>query len=338
MPVSNLKNSPLIAAIARFSRDTSASFREHMEHISVHNEWSRLEAVILGISPELYFPAMPPIELEPVNPWWQRALCMIVKGRRVPAWITRKYAAELETLRNVLLEHGVTVHRPVPITPLAEEPLGLGQMFVRDPMMAVGNTLIVGQLQIEMRRKERRGLDPLLSALAGDNARVVSVSSGDIFLEGGDVIVDLPYVYVGVGKYASTIKGVEWLQSQLGTAVKVVPVTLAVAGILHLDCCMTLIGPRLGIIRRESLINPLPPPLDTYEFIEVDARTRQELGTNVLVLDAKTIIVQSRHVQLQQGLRERGFRVIPLDFSWHARLGGAFRCATAPIRRSKGAG
>lgn len=313
-----------------------------MEQISVHNEWSRLEEVVLGIAPDLYFPAIHPIELESVNPWWRRVssamLCAVAKGRRVPAWITRKYVVELEVLRKVLITHGVTVHRPTPVTPLAEEPLGLGQMFVRDPIMAVGNILVVGQLQIEMRRKERRGLASLLSALSDNSTRVISVSSDDIFLEGGDVIVDLPYVYVGVGNYGSNIKGVEWLQSQLGTTAKVIPVPLAVSGVLHLDCCMTLIGPRLGIIQRESLINPLPPPLNTYEFIEVDARTRQELGTNVLVLDAKTIIIQSRHVQLQQSLRERGFRVIPLDFGWHARLGGAFRCATAPIRRNKDAG
>ncbi len=204
--------------------------------------------------------------------------------------------------------------------------------------MVVGNTLIVGQLQIEMRRKERRGFDSLLDELTCNSAHVVSISSNDIFLEGGDVIIDLPYVYVGVSKYGSNIKGVEWLQSQLGTDVKVVPVPLIASGILHLDCCMTLIGSRLGIIHRESLVNPLPPPLDTYEFIEVDACTRQELGTNVLILDPKTIIVQSRHVQLQQDLQERGFRTIPLDFSWHTRLDGAFRCATAPIRRSMGAG
>ena len=312
-----------------------------MTQISVHNEWSRLEEVVLGIAPELYFPAMHPIELESVNPWWRRTsaamLYTIAKGHRVPAWIARKYVAELEALRKVLIEHGVSVHRPVPITPLAKEPPGLGQMFARDPIMAVGNTLIVGQLQIEMRHKERRGFDSLLGELACNSTRVVSIPSNDISLEGGDVVIDLPYVYVGVGKYGSNIKGVEWLQSQLGTAVTVVSVPLAVSGILHLDCCMTLIGPRLGIIHRGSLVNPLPPPLDTYEFIEVDSRIRQELGTNVLVLDPKTIVVQSRHVQLQQDLRERGFRVIPLDFNWHTRLDGAFRCATAPIRRSRGA-
>jgi N-dimethylarginine dimethylaminohydrolase len=313
-----------------------------MTQLSVHNEWSRLEAVVLGIAPELYVPAMHPIELEPVHPWWRRAstamLSTLAKGRRVPAWIVRKYVAELEALRQVLLDHGVTVHRPVPIMPLAGEPLGLAQMFACDPIMAVGNTLIVGQLQIEMRRKEHRGFDALRRELTANGDHVVSISADNLFLEGGDVIVDLPYLYVGVGKYGSNVKGVEWLQRQLGAAVTVVPVPLAVPGILHLDCCLTLIGPRLGILHRESLANPLPLPLDTYDFIEVDARTRDELGTNVLVVDANTIIVQSRHVSLQQSLRERGFRVIPLDFSWHARLGGAFRCATAPIRRSKDAG
>lgn len=320
----------------------SVGVQENMTQISVHNEWSRLEEVVLGIAPELYFPAIHPIELESMNPWWQRAsavmLHTIAKGCRVPVWITQKYVAELEALRKVLLEHGVTVQRPVPVALLAEEPLGLGQMFARDPIMTIGDTLISGQLQIEMRRKERRGLSLLLGELADKGSRVISLTSDNIFLEGGDVIVDLPYVYVGVGKYGSNLKGVEWLQSQFGTAVTVVPIPLTVSGILHLDCCMTLIGSRLGIIHRESLVNPLPPPLNAYEFIEVDARTRQELGTNVLVLDPKTIVVQSRHVQLQQNLRERGFRVIPLDFSWHARLGGAFRCATAPIRRNTGAG
>jgi len=69
-----------------------------------------------------------------------------------------------------------------------------------------------------------------------------------------------------------------------------------------------------------------------------DAGSRQKLGTNVLILDPKTIILQSRHVQLQQDLQERGFRIIPLDFSWHTRLDGAFRCATTPYSSKHGRG
>ncbi len=158
-----------------------------MAQISVHNEWAHLEETVLGIASELYFPARHPLESEAsMNPWWQRALGAvlypIVKGRRVPAWITRKYVVELEALRKVLIEHGVTVYRPTPVTPLAEEPPGLWQTFARDPIMAVGNTLVVGQLQIEMRRKELRGFHSLLGKLA---SCVVSIPSDNIFLEGG---------------------------------------------------------------------------------------------------------------------------------------------------------
>lgn len=51
----------------------------------------------------------------------------------------------------------------------------------RDPIVAVGNTLVVGQLQIEMRRKEGRGFDPLLYELVLSGARVASISSDPLF-------------------------------------------------------------------------------------------------------------------------------------------------------------
>jgi N-dimethylarginine dimethylaminohydrolase len=233
-----------------------------------------------------------------------------------------------------LLDHDVVVHHPIPIEPLPGEPAGLGQMFPRDPIMAIGNIMIDGNMRMDLRHKERRGLDVLLEKLAHGGAQITPVPSKEMYLEGGDVIIDLPYVYVGVGKYASNLDGATWLQTQLGKAAKVVPVPLEITGIQHLDCCMTLIGPRSGIIHLDALSQPLPPPLNSYEFITVDAQTRQELGTNVLVLDPETIIVQARHTRLRRQLEKKHFNVIPLKFGWHALIGGAFRCATAPIRRS----
>jgi|CXWL01.1.fsa_nt_gi hypothetical protein len=52
--------------------------------------------------------------------------------------MTRRYGVELDALRRTLSEHGVTVYRPDPIMPFVEEPPGLGQMFARDRIMAVG--------------------------------------------------------------------------------------------------------------------------------------------------------------------------------------------------------
>jgi N-dimethylarginine dimethylaminohydrolase len=102
---------------------------------------------------------------------------------------------------------------------------------------------------------------------------------------------------------------------------------------MHLDCCLTIIGPKLAVINKESLKQPLPYPLNEYQFIEVNSKVRKELGTNVLVIDSKTIIVQARHSELQNKLKEKGFKVIRIDFTNHANTHGAFRCATCPIIR-----
>lgn len=309
-----------------------------MSSIHIANEYGRLKEVVLGVAPALYFPDTHDIELEVEHPWWKKALTTavypIVKGKAVPRFLVRKYQKELEDLEQALTRHGVRVRRPDEVKIRPNEPLGLGQMYARDSVLCVGQTMISGNLQIKMRQKELRGFSPILRSYRQRGARVSEIpASSEIYLEGGDVLVDLPYVYVGIGKYASNELGAQWLQQQLGPDIKVIPVRLNNDGILHLDCCMTLIGEKLGIIHRESLQTPLPYPLHTYEFIEVDKKTRSELGTNILMLGPKHIIVQKRHASLQHRLIERGFTVVPLDFTWHARLDGAFRCATCPINR-----
>lgn len=310
----------------------------NVHNVHIVNEYGRLKEVVLGVAPALYFPGTHDIEGEDESPWWKKAVTRLIyplfKGKAVPRFLVRKYQRELEGLREVLTSHGVHVLHPEEVKIREDEPQGLGQMYARDSVLCVNQMMVAAHLQIEMRQKELRGFSPIIDQLQKSGARVETIPpSSDIYLEGGDVMVDLPYVYVGIGKYASNEKGAQWLQQQLGPDVQVVPVRLSNDGILHLDCCMTLIGAKQGIIHRESLQHPLPYPLNTYDFIEVDKKTRSEMGTNILMLGPRQIIVQKRHTSLQQLLREREFEVIPLDFTWHARLDGAFRCATCPIKR-----
>lgn len=309
-----------------------------MNPIRVENEYGQLKTVILGVAPSLYFPGTHDIESEDESAWWKKGITRLIyplfSGRAVPRFLVRKYQRELEGLRDALTSRGVQVLRLDEVRVQLEEPPGLGQMYARDSVLCVNETMIAANLQIDMRNKEMRGYRSILNKISAAGAKIETISpSSDIYLEGGDVIVDLPYVYVGIGKYASNMKGAQWLQQRLGSEIMVVPIRLANDGILHLDCCMTLIGEKQGIIHRESLQSPLPYPLNTYDFIEVDQKTRVEMGTNILMVGPKQIIVQKRHISLQQQLKERDFAVIPLDFTWHARLDGAFRCATCPIYR-----
>lgn len=310
-----------------------------MNRVSVYDEWGTLEEVVLGTASSLYFPGPHPIESEGRHALGDRILKRVVHGlaagRRVPGFLRERYVRELAGLEEVLDRHSVRMHRPEDVFPTRNEPPGLGQMFARDPIMVVGSTYIEGQLQIEMRQKENRGLQRLAARLEDEGAVIAKLADEKVYLEGGDVIVDWPYVYVGIGKYASNIAGAQWLQARLGTDAEVVPVFLREASILHLDCCMTLIGPRRGLIHRPALQDPLPGPLMDYEFIDIDAATRHQMGGNILMLSPETIVTQKRHVALARQLAARGLNVVPIEFTAHAALEGAFRCATAPLCRRR---
>jgi len=111
------------------------------------------------------------------------------------------------------------------IVPQQNEEPGLSQVFARDPIIAIGHKVICGQQKLRTLRKEIRGFKSILQNLEKNGVEVLRVPTEqeDTFLEGGDVLVDAPYVYVGVGKLASNRKGADWLQGALGSEFKVIP-------------------------------------------------------------------------------------------------------------------
>ncbi|ALS02502.1 arginine deiminase [Enterococcus silesiacus] len=307
-------------------------------NINVYNEYDPLKTVIIGDAQNLFFPDSHDIEKEKNMPTWKKFMTNIVyrllRGKRVPRFIVQKFRNELAEFEKLLLENDITVLKVAPITLGQSEPFGLGQMYARDSVMCVGDLLIEGHLQIEMRKKERLGYKKLIEEIKKKN-NVATISQSDpVFLEGGDVLVDYPNVFVGIGKYASNIAGIAWLKEQLNSDWHIIPVFLNDDAILHLDCCMTIIAPKTAIIHRDSL-KQLPEELQDYTFIPINAKTRQEMGGNVLVIGEKKVIVQKRHQALQKELLNRGFTVLPLSFTWHTLLDGAFRCASCPLERRK---
>ena len=187
----------------------------------------------------------------------------------MPDWIARKFRKEEERLLAVLKEHHVAIHRPEDVVPKPDESLGLGQMYARDPIISVGNITLNSQLQIPMRRKENRGFENLLKALSEQGVRVETLREEDAFLEGGDVIVDFPYIFVGQSKYGSSQKGMDWLKKIVGDKFQIVQVEITDPSVLHLDCAMTIIGNKTAIIHRKSLTENLPEPLNSYDFINL---------------------------------------------------------------------
>lgn len=312
--------------------------------LDIRNEWGVLREVVLGDATTMLVPARGrAVSSERLPPWaWllELALDVFLKGRRVPEWIRRRYECELAGLLRALSQHGVTVHRPRPVVPRADEPAGLTQMFARDPIIVVGERLIVARHRERVLRKETRGFEGVIERLRAAGCPVVIMdreAPPGAYLEGGDVLVDLPFVFVGIGRRASNEAGAEWLQQVLGSSVRVVPVELADPHAFHLDTCLTLLGPRQGIVYRDALQSPLPAPLHEYRLIDVPRRVYLQVGVNVLSLSPTTVCIQRRHAAvLGQRLVDNGFDIVPVAFNWHALAGGGLRCATHPLRRTPG--
>ncbi len=290
----------------------------------VDDEWSRLERVIVGSSQSLVLPPAASGGDAGGQPAWWRRLAL---GREARARCER----ELGGLIEVLDSRRVDIVRPEPIARRDRRPQVASQLFVRDALMIIGDVAFTALAPNPARREEFAALASLAPPALGPDAPQGAC------LDGGDVLVDLPYVFVGIGGHRTNRAGAHYLQLALGAGPRVVCVDFHTAGPAHLDCCLTLTGPGRGIHYRGAF-ERLPPPLDGYDLLAVERQTFEELGVNVLMVDPGTAVVQARHKGLREALEARGIEALGVDFTQHANLGGAIRCATAPLRRAVAGG
>ena len=306
--------------------------------MNIQNEYDTLKKVMVGNCTNLIVPQSLPDDLKGEKTSLLNKLFFnLYKGKKAPRWLVKALNEEQNDFINVLKKYDVEIIRPEIVEPLPDEEIGLGQMYVRDPAFIVGDNLFFGKLFSPERRKETRGFVDFEGNIKSNKIFKLDNKTELItaFIEGGDVIVDYPYVFIGVSNIATNLEGIKWLQLKLGEKYKIIPLEFTDKSILHLDCIITIIGNNKGIIHKNSLKSPLPYPLNEYDFIEVDNKTRKELGTNVFVINPTTVIVQKRHKKLQNDLLSKGYKVEIVKFNSHSDLGGAFRCVTFPILRTE---
>lgn len=203
-----------------------------------------------------------------------------------------------------------------------------GQMFTRDLAFVIGDKFFISNMKKENRKLAINGWSNIINQLDSEN--IIKVPS-NIYLEGGDILVDRNTIYVGISE-RTNMDGVEFLKNVLGDTYSVVPLKLK-PKFLHLDVVFTIINPNLALVYKDGFEEKSYKLLEKYTKIEVTEEEQFQLATNVVVVDSKTIIINSNHKRIIQELKKFGFNIISLDLSETAKDGGAFRCTTCPIER-----
>lgn len=203
-----------------------------------------------------------------------------------------------------------------------------GQMFTRDLAFVIGNKFFISNMRKENRRLAINGWEKIINEISSEN--VVRVPA-NVYLEGGDIVVDCNTVYVGISE-RTTMEGVLFLREVLGSEYEVIPLKLK-PKFLHLDVVFTIINPNIALVYKEGIDEKSYDLLNKYNKIEVTDKEQFELATNVFVVDPNNVIANSAHKRIIDEIKKIGINVIEVDLTETAKDGGAFRCMTCPIER-----
>lgn len=236
---------------------------------------------------------------------------------------------EFDQLQRTLERIGVTVfhQKPVPGVP--------DQLTPRDIGFVIENAFVVSGMANKSRKQEYKGIERLFHHLEGE---LLYVPSG-VILEGGDVIVDDPFVFVGLSQ-RSTMQGVKFLEQNFKDW-HIVPVYLKSLSegedVLHLDCAFMPLAKDEALIHKQGF-KGIPKEISEKfgsGFIEVTQQEQLELATNVLQLGPKKIISRDKLPDLNTKLKTLGYDVTVLKFDEAPKTGGSFHCCVLPLCRQQ---
>lgn len=224
---------------------------------------------------------------------------------------------------SALKENGVDV---VLLPPLEKYP---EQVFTRDIGFTLGQKVYVAEMAADIRQGEENVLKQWLEQqqipfynLTGDR------------IEGGDVLIDGKTIYVGVSNRTFE-EAIEHLRNLLPEyEIISIPFTDTY---LHLDCVFNIISPEEALIFPGEIHGEKVKMLESrYDLIRVSEDEQFTLGTNVLSIGNKKVFSLPVNKNVNKELRARGFEVMEVDITEIIKSGGAFRCCTMPVRRSRG--
>ena len=299
---------------------------------SVNDETSKLDSVIIGIANSSG--GVPYIE----NLYDPKSIENLKKGE-YPLEIDM--INELENLANTLKRNGVEVFRPNNI-------VNCNQIFTRDIGFVIENYFFKSNI-LPKRSKEFQGIEYILNNF---NGKIINIPE-NVHVEGGDVLTNFDDIFIGYynnDDYSDlftartnrdavnyfkeffpkkNIKGFHLKKSN----------TDALNNVLHLDCCLQLIGKDKAIIYPEAFTYR-----EDYQWLEsffgieniflINNKEMYQMNSNILSINHDLVISDPSFKRLNAWLELRGFTVEKVAFNEISKQEGLFRCSSLPLIRN----
>lgn len=303
-----------------------------MLELNIHDETSRLRAVVLG-SADSNGPT-PSFE-EAYDP---KSRQHILAGTYPKI---EDMVPEMEAVAAVFEKYGVQVFRPKTIE-------NYNQIFARDIAFVIEDKFIKANI-LPDRDQEIDAIQHVIDQIAPE--KIIHLPE-ECHVEGGDVMPWHDYIFVGTYTGAdypdfitarTNIEAVNALQD-LFPHKKVKAFELRKSNTnpkenaLHLDCCFQPIGKDKAIIHKNGFLNE-----EEYEWLrsffgpenvfEITKDEMYHMNSNIFSISEKVIISEKNFTRLNTWLRSQGFVVEEVPYSEIAKQEGLLRCSTMPLIR-----
>lgn len=300
--------------------------------LHIHNETSRLRAVVLGTA-ESNGP-VPTME-EAYDPKSKEH----IQAGTYPK--EEDMIEEIEAVAEVLKKYDVKVYRPDIIK-------DYNQIFTRDIAFVIEDKFIKSNI-LPDRDQEIEAIHDVLEQIDPD--KIISLPE-EAHIEGGDVMPMGDYIFVGTYKgqdykdfitARTNIQAVEALQ-KLFPEKKIISFslkksnTIAKDNALHLDCCFQPVGKNKAIIYKEGFLIK-----EEYEWLvnffgkenvyEITRDEMYDMNSNIFSISEEVVISEKNFTRLNSWLRKQGITVEEVPYAEIAKQEGLLRCSTLPLIR-----
>ncbi|TYB79380.1 dimethylarginine dimethylaminohydrolase family protein [Bizionia myxarmorum] len=303
-----------------------------MIKLNVHNETSRLRAVVLGTA---ISNGPTPKEHEAYDP---KSLEHIKAGTYP---LEADMVKEMQAVEDIFKKYDVKIYRPELIK-------DCNQIFTRDIAFVIDDVFIKANI-LPNREEELEAVQYIIDQI--DPKKVVRPPE-KAHIEGGDVMLYNDHIFIGTYKGSdyknyitarTNMEGVQYIKDLFPNKTvkefdliksKIEPRDNA----LHLDCCFQPVGKNLGIIyksgfREESDYMYLVDLIGKDNLFHITRDEMYNMNSNIFSISEDVVISEKNFTRLNAWLRSNDITVEEVPYAEIAKQEGLLRCSTMPLLR-----